>query len=217
MPQPRDPGSAASQRGTLMLGLLLSLPAAAALWIAVDRLLPPIPGMATPLARLVFAGELIGVAVLLTFFTGIEAVAHERLASPAIDPLAGHDSRRLAINQRYVQHTLEQLWLFAPGLLMLAVLMRDGRGMRAVVATAVVWIVARWAFWIGYHIGPRFRAIGLVGMLQSAAVLAYCAGRFGWERGGWVGLALCLGPLVAIEIIVSLAARRPGAPASAGG
>eukprot|EP01034_Spumella_vulgaris_P019107 gene19107-24417_t len=90
----------------------------------------------------------IGISTLLALLPGIEAVAHERLVSRAIDPLAGAESTRMRVNQRYVQNTIEQLWLFAPGLLMLAVQARDGASMRAVVACTIVWILARWAFWI---------------------------------------------------------------------
>src|SRR5579862_8108399 len=93
---------------------------AAALWFAVDRGLPPLAGMTAPAARLVFAGKCLCLAILFTFVTGIEAVAHERLGSPAIDPLVGFETPRLKVNLRYLQHTLEQLVVFAPALLGLA-------------------------------------------------------------------------------------------------
>ena len=81
--------------------------------------------------------------------------------------------------------------------------------MRAVVATTVTWVAARWAFWIGYHIGPRYRSVGLTGMAQSLVVLLYVCGRFGWDWGGLVGLTLTIGPFVAIEIYLVAVTRRP--------
>jgi O-antigen/teichoic acid export membrane protein len=85
-------------------------------------------------------------AVLFCLVTGVEAVAHERLSSPAFDPLSGFETRRLRVNQRYLQNTLEQILVFVAGLFGLAVYSPDGSAMRAVLATTVVWILARFAF-----------------------------------------------------------------------
>ena len=196
------PGSIEAQQRTLAMGVVLALPVAIGLWAGIDRLMPPVPGMATQIARALFALHCVGVAVLLALLPGIEAVAHERLVTPAIDPLAGAESPRMKVNQRYVQNTIEQLWLFAPGLLMLAVQARDGGSMRAVVACTVVWVVARWVFWIGYHFGSRFRSAGLVGMVQSMMVLLYCVGRFGYLWLGWWGAVALIAPFVAAELFV---------------
>jgi len=35
----------------------------------------------------------------------------------------------------------------------------------------MVWIVARATFWIGYHYGSHYRALGLPGMMQSILLL----------------------------------------------
>lgn len=75
------------------------------------------------LAFAVFPAIPVAFACLLP---AVEAVAHERLFSPAIDPLAGAESRRLKINQRYLQNSIEQYLLFAPGLLGLARYCFDG-------------------------------------------------------------------------------------------
>jgi hypothetical protein len=167
--------------------ILGAFPVAAAVWLGVYYGLPAIGGMADPAARLIFALNCCCVAILLCFLTGIEAVSHERLVSPAIDPLAGHETMRMTINLRYLQHTLEQLMLFIPGLLALAFYCSDGTTMRAVVATTVVWIVARSGFWIGYHYGSLYRAIGAPGMAQSMIVLLYVCARFGFDMAGLLG------------------------------
>jgi hypothetical protein len=64
----------------------------------------------------------------------------------------------MRINLRYLQNTLEQLVLFMPGVLGLAVYCSDGGSMRAVAATTVVWIAARIAFWILLCALPRLAA-----------------------------------------------------------
>ena len=196
------PGSIEAQQRTLAMGVVLALPLAIGLWFFIDRSMPPIPGMATQTARFFFALHCVGIATLLALLPGIEAVAHERLVTPAIDPLAGADSRRMRVNQRYVQNTIEQLWLFVPGLLMLAVQARDGTSMRAVVACTVVWVLARWVFWIGYLLGPRFRSAGLVGMVQSMMVLLYCVGRFGYLWLGLWGAVALIAPLALAELFI---------------
>ncbi len=105
-----------SPRAKIALAVALSLPVAGLLWFGLRQYLP-VPAM----DRQAFALGCIGAALLLTLLPGIEAVAHERLFSPAIDPLAGKDSKRLIVNQRFVQNTLEQSVLFAAGLLLLLI------------------------------------------------------------------------------------------------
>jgi len=114
------------QRATVLYEIAIAFPAAIALWLATYYSLPPLSGMDDALARVIFALKCSCVAILFCFLTGIEAVAHERLRSPAIDPLAGYETRRMAVNLRYLQNTLEQLMLFVPGLLGLAVYCSDG-------------------------------------------------------------------------------------------
>ena len=73
-----------------------------------------------------------------------------------------------------------------------------------------MWVVARWAFWIGYHKSPLLRGWGAPGMLQSMIVLLYVAYRFGTGfYGQEVGIAL-LAIFAAIEAILFWAVtRRP--------
>ena len=176
----------------LAVAVGLSLPVAVALWFALANWLPPIA-----VEPMRFVLGCIGAAALLGFLPGIEAVAHERLFSRAIDPLAGADSRRLIVNQRYVQNTLEQFWVFAPGLALLGVYAGD---LRVVAATAITWVLGRWAFWIGYHRDPVLRGIGASSLAQSLIVLAWGVGCFGHELAGWPGVVALLGPFLAIEI-----------------
>jgi MAPEG family len=187
-------------RGKIALAVALSLPLAGLLWFALYEHLP-----APAMDRQAFALGCIGAALLLTLLPGIEAVAHERLFTPAIDPLAGKDSPRLIVNQRFVQNTLEQSAIFAAGLLLLA----HYDSANAVAATAITWVLGRWAFWIGYHIAPVWRGLGVFSMFQSLVVLAYGAGCFAFELGGWPGVAVLIGPFAAIEAWLFLRLSRP--------
>jgi uncharacterized MAPEG superfamily protein len=153
-------------------------------------------------------------AVLFCLVTGIEAVAHERLTSPAFDPLACFETRRLRVNQRYLQNTLEQFIVFAAGLFGLAAYSPTGFEMRAVVATTVVWILARAAFWIGYHNSAAMRGLGAPGMALGMIVLLYVTARFGGEIAGPVGAAVVVAAFLAVEAFLFWATRPlpPAAP-----
>jgi len=188
-------------RGTIAGAVAASLPVAIALWLALRHGLPPIA-----MDRMVFALGCGGGAVLLALVPGIEAVAHERLFHASIDPLAGRDSPRLIVNQRYVQNTIEQLATLLPGLFLLAYYEAD---LRIAAATAIVWTLGRWAFWIGYHIGPMWRGLGVYSMALGQLALLWGVGRFGFDLAGWAGVALLLGPFVLIEAWLFRIVRRP--------
>jgi hypothetical protein len=191
-------------QSTLVAEIAIAFPVTIALWLGVYYFLPPLGGMEVLLARLAFALKCCCIAILFCFLTGIEAVAHERLRSPAIDPLSGYETRRLTINLRYLQNTLEQLVLFVPGLFALAFYCDDGNSMRAVAATTVVWIAARFAFWIGYHHGSQHRAVGAPGMMQSMLVLLYVCARMGYEIAGPVG---AIAPLIIFGCVEAVLVR----------
>lgn len=188
-------------RGTIVIAVALSLPVAIGAWVALRFGLPPIA--ADPM---LFALQSTGAAILLALVTLVEAVAHERLYHPSIDPLAGADSRRLEVNRRCLQNTLEQTMVFVPGLFLLAHYADD---LRAVAATAIVWTLGRCAFWIGYQLGPMWRGLGVFSMFQSLLVLSYGVARFGFDMAGWPGVAMLLGPFVAIEAYLFIALRKP--------
>ncbi|RDS83578.1 hypothetical protein DWU98_04370 [Dyella monticola] len=139
---------------------------------------------------MLFALKCFCLVVLFCLVLGVEAVAHERLGSPALDPLAGFETRRLRVNQRYLQNMLEQVVIFGAALFGLALYSPDGAAMRAVLATAVVWVLARFAFWMGYHRSAAMRGLGPPGMALSVIVLVYVAGRIGFDVGGIVGAAI---------------------------
>jgi hypothetical protein len=190
--RPEDGGDWRAQRRSGAIAIGASAVVALALWLAIRHLAPLIPHMDSIADRLLFAFKCWSVAVLLCFATGIDAVAHERLQSPAFDPLAGYETRRLRVNLRYLQNTLEQLVVFTPGLFGLALYSEGGDGMRAVEATAIVWILFRFGFWIGYHRGAAMRGLGAAGVALSLVVLIYVVGRVCLDLWGAPAAAIVL-------------------------
>jgi hypothetical protein len=187
------------QRRTGVTAIAATMVLAAALWFGIRYLAPEIPGMESLAARMIFTLKCCCLAVLFTLVTGVEAVAHERLQSPAFDPLAGFETRRLRVNLRYLQNTLEQIIVFMAGLFGLAAYSPDGDSMRAVPATTIVWVLARLAFWIGYHRSAAMRGLGAAGMAMSLLVLLYVAGRIGFELGGNAGMVAILAAFLLFE------------------
>ena len=181
---------------------------AAALWFGIYEYAPPVSGMDDVGARMLVALKCFAVATLFCFVAGVEAVAHERLQSPAFDPLLGHDTRRLRVNLRYLQNTLEQLIVLGAALFGLAAYLDTGESMRAVIATAVVWIASRFAFWIGYHRSAAMRGAGAPGMMVTMIALLYVAWRVGDElagtAGGWAFIVAFLG----LEVVLFWGTRE---------
>ena len=184
-----------------MSGIAASAAVTVVLWYLLLRFLPePANAEALPTALACSA-----IAGLFTLVMGVEAIAHERLVSPAIDPLAGFETRRMRVNFRYLSNTVEQFIVFAAGLLGLAAYWPA----RLLIIVTIVWVLARWAFWIGYHRDPLWRAIGAPGMLQSLLLLLYAAYRFGADvYGTATGIGLVI-IFAAIEAILTWAVTRP--------
>jgi uncharacterized MAPEG superfamily protein len=182
--------------------MAVSIPSGAALWFAVWHYAPVPAGMEALSARMIFTLKCCAMAVLLCLSMGIDAVAHERLQSPAFDPLAGYATRRLQVNQRYLQNTLEQFVLFAVGLFGLAAYAADGDAMRAVTASTVTWIVGRLAFWIGYHRSATMRVLGAPSLLVGQVMLFYVAMRIGGEIAGDIGTWAMLAGLLGFEAVL---------------
>ena len=198
------------QRKRGMAAIAVSALAGAALWFALDRLLPPLAGMADLAARMLVALKCCALAALFCLFGGVEAVAHERLQSAAFDPLAGHETTRLRVNKQYLQNTLEQFVLFAVGLFGLAAYSETGGEMRAVIATTVVWIAFRFAFWIGYHKSAAMRGLGAPGMIVALLMLLYVCARVGGDVAGNAGAIAVVGLFLILEAVLFWGTRgRP--------
>jgi hypothetical protein len=184
-----------------MGGIAVSAIVAALLWYLLLRFLPA-PAGAEPFPTALACSAIAG---LLTLVLGVEAIAHERLFTAAINPLAGVETHRMRVNFRYLSNTVEQFIVFAAGLLALAAYASS----RLLVIVTIVWVLARWAFWIGYHRSPLLRGLGAPGMMQSMIVLLYVAYRWtGDAYGQTAGIAI-VGIFLAIEAYLFWAVKRP--------
>lgn len=201
MPERSSSGVRPQQRGTLLATIAASFFVAAALWWLLFRFLPE-PANLLPVQTAVGC---IAVAALLTVFAGIEAIAHERFVTAAVNPLAGVETPRLRVNFRYLSNTVEQFIVFATGLLALAAYWSP----RLLIIVAIVWVLARWAFWIGYHFSPLLRGFGAPGMLQSMVVLLYVAWRWGNDAYGAAAGVLLIAIFVGIEAFLFWAVKQP--------
>jgi hypothetical protein len=85
--------------------------------------------------------------------------------------------------------------------------MDDGNQMRAVLATAVVWVLGRWAFWGGYHLGSTWRVLGTPSMLLGQLVIGYVGLRVGFDVAGEAGAA---GVLIAFLLFEALLFWKTG-------
>lgn len=190
-----------AQRRTTMGSIAASAVVTAALWYLLLRFLPS-PAHVEPLPT---AFACCALAALLALVPGVEAIAHERLFTPAIDPLAGFETRRMRVNFHYLSNTLEQFVVFSAGLIAVSAYASP----RLLVILAIMWVVERWAFWIGYHFSPLLRGLGAPGMLQSMIVLLYVAYRWSGDNYGQAaGVALVVLFLI-IEGILFWAVKRP--------
>jgi hypothetical protein len=197
------------QRRSGITAIVAGTVIALALWAAI-RWHSPIPaGVGDASARLVLAVKCSVLAVLFGLVPGVEAVAHERLRSAAFDPLAPYASRRLEVNQRYLQNTLEQSVVFVVALLGLAIY-TEGEGVRAVTASAAVWVLGRWAFWAGYHKSAAMRGLGAPSMMISMLILLYVGYRIGFDVAGSAGGWAVVGAFGAFEALLFWGTRPPG-------
>jgi hypothetical protein len=195
------------QRRSGMAAIAASLLVSILLWLALYRLLPPLDGMESLGARMLVALKCLAFATLFCLVAGVEAVAHERLQSNAFDPLEGHETKRLRVNLRYLQNTLEQLIVFAVGLFGLAAYLANGEAMRAVIATTVIWILNRYAFWIGYHRSAAMRGLGAPSVAVSLIMLLYVVARIGIDIAGAAGAIGAIGAFLAVEAVLFLKTR----------
>jgi hypothetical protein len=209
-----DTGEFRRQRRAGIVAIAIGVVVAVGLWVAINRYAPPLAGMEALGARMLFTLKCWAVAILLCLVTGVEAVAHERLVSPAFDPLAGYETRRLLVNKQYLQNTLEQSVVFTAAMFGLAAYSPSGAAMRAVVAIAVIWVLGRFAFWIGYHRSAAMRGLGAPSMALSMIVLVYVAWRFGDELAGPIGGVIPVALFLGIEALLFWA-TRPGRDPSA--
>ena len=112
----------------------------------------------TPADRLAYAARWLVVAVC-PLFAMFVAVGNQRFFSEAIDPTQGKEDKRMLINGRVADNTLQQFVVFAVGLLALSVML-PAHKLSVVPAVTITFVIARLVFWVGYRIHPLYRAPG---------------------------------------------------------
>jgi len=127
-------------------------------WVLTSLL--PQPGITdTVEERLAYALKANMVAVV-PLFVMIITIANSRFLSDAIDPTRRAESRSMQIDGRVVDNTLQQNFVFAVTSLAVSTFV-PFHNLQVVWACAIVFIVARCAFWLGYRINPLYRAPGM--------------------------------------------------------
>ena len=157
------------------MGAASGVAAMIVLLVVLYRLLP------APIAD--SAGERIAYALrwnalaALPLFAMVVAVGNARFSGEAIDPTRGAESRTTIIDGRVTDNTLQQFALFFAGSLALAVSVAPQQ-LRIVGAAAIVFVIMRLAFWIGYRIDPLYRAFGFSSTAYLNLGLLLAAGWF---------------------------------------
>ena len=129
-----------------------------AVWL-LDRLLP-VAALADGIAERLAYALRANVVALLPLFVMIVTIANSRFLSEAIDPTRRAESMKQMIDGRVAENTLQQNFVFTIVSLALATLL-PATHLQLIWACAIVFVVARCGFWIGYRIGPLYRAPGM--------------------------------------------------------
>ena len=126
---------------------------------SIYQLWPSNPGLADVGDRLAFALQANAFAVI-PLLLGIITVGNARFTGEAIDPTLGKETAAMQINGRVVENTLQQFALFLVATMALSAKLTSVQ-MAIIPAAAIVFVIARIAFWIGYRIHPLYRACGM--------------------------------------------------------
>ncbi|HYD25344.1 MAG TPA: MAPEG family protein [Croceibacterium sp.] len=135
----------------------------------LSSLMPALPVTADAGERLAFAAQWTALAAL-PLFLAITAVGNARFKSDAIDPTAGKDDRAMIINGRMVDNTLQQFALFVSASFAVAA-SAAGNALNVIAMGAIIFVVARLAFWVGYRVDPLYRAFGMAATSYLNVVL----------------------------------------------
>jgi len=125
----------------------------------IYNLWPVNPALGDISSRLVYALQA-NVFAVFPLLLGIIAVGNGRFLSEAIDPTLRKESLAMQVNCRVVDNTLQQFAIYLVSTLALSATLTADQ-MRVIPASAIVFVVARIAFWVGYRIHPLYRAFGM--------------------------------------------------------
>jgi MAPEG family protein len=100
------------------------------------------------------------IVAVVPFFIMLATVGNSRFLSEAIDPTRRAESRSMEIDGRVADNTLQQNFVFAVASLALSTIV-PLHHLQVVWACAIVFVVARAVFWLGYRLNPLYRAPGM--------------------------------------------------------
>ena len=109
------------------------------------------------------------VFVALCLLAGVARISTRRFFMA--DAISGDPSPALEIDRRYVQNTTEQVLLAIVAHLALVCIV-DANSLRAVAILAMLFVIGRATFWLGYHRSGPARAFGF-GTTFYPTVAAY--------------------------------------------
>jgi uncharacterized MAPEG superfamily protein len=157
-----------SSQKTVIFGILGAVVLCWSLFFGLRALLP-----APADAREAVAWLTLGPAVV--FFVLVASVGNARFLGEGIDPLQGKDPRFVVVTNRVLSNTTEQTLIFVlSGVALIALLPAESLG--AIPALAVLFVIARVVFWIGYLRQALLRAPGMSMTLQiNLVMLVWCA------------------------------------------
>ena len=147
--------------------------------IGLSVVMPSLPITADAGDRLAFAVKWLALAAA-PLFLAIVVVGNARFLSDAIDPTAGKESQAMIVNGRVVDNTLQQYVLLCAATMAVAAT-ANGTQLGIVSAASVIFIVSRFAFWIGYRIEPVHRAAGFASTAYLNLILFGTATWLAWQ------------------------------------
>ena len=168
-----------TEQKIVVTGALAGIAVMIAGLVLLPAIMPSLPATADAGERLAYAAKWAAVAAMPLFFA-IVAVGNARFASEAIDPLAGKESRAMTIDGRVVDNTVQQYLMFVPATLAVAASAR-GDEVGIIAAAAIIFVVMRFAFWIGYRVNPLYRAFGMSSVAYLNVILFGVAVWMAWR------------------------------------
>jgi hypothetical protein len=147
------------KQALVFMGMAAAVVVLILVWASIPQLPLSLPDGDDAASRLAFVAHWL-ILPGLSLLAGIAMVANRRFfTADAMDGTREPEGRSLEINLRYNQNTLEQTVLAVIAWTGLALAVPHER-LSLIPALAILFVVARALFWIGYLIAPWARAIG---------------------------------------------------------
>ena len=141
----------------------------------------PVPESNEIGVKLAYTLQCCGLPAVITLIMAVLMVECKRAFSAAINPLAGKEEM-VQPDKNFLTNTVEQLLIFLFTSLVLSVYLQPME-MRIIPLYAVVFVVGRVIFRIGYGISPYYRLVGVEMNLCSNYIFAGLACYFLCTRG----------------------------------